>query len=558
MTPFDDDTGTRPQPRTAAHERPGSRRDRTWLPEGGKAFRPTRLARPPRHLARLWCDQAALGLPQRAPELSAHGQASRSLAAIILLGLMAGLVLLLVAPGLAASLASCLVCLLFAALIGLRLAAALLMPRWQATRSVANSELPTASIMVAMYEEAPVVAHLAASLAAIDYPSDRVSFKFVLEADDSETIHAVRALALDDRFEIILVPPGEPRTKPRALNYALRLCRSELVTVHDAEDRPDPSQLRRAAEAFCAGDASLACLQAPLNWFNREETWLTRQFALEYAAHFHALLPLYQRLGWPLPLGGTSNHFRRDALVRVGGWDAWNVTEDADLGLRLHAAGYRCGLIEPMTLEEAPLRLSPWIKQRTRWLKGYAQTLAVLAARPDTPWHRVWPGGLILGGAALSALIHGPLSLTCLAMLVLSPASWPTAIPALAFMLIGYASAIGCAAVAMQRAGLALRIRDLAAMPACWLLQTLAAVRALRQLLIDPHHWEKTEHGLSAMTGRPCTSHSSRHSSASARMKRENVRSSALPPVSVSSSWPAGAPDSRSARNAVRASSPGS
>ncbi|WP_291843905.1 glycosyltransferase [Maricaulis sp.] len=544
MTPLDGDDASRTLPGTEARDGPRARQDRPWLPDGGQAFRPTRIAQLPRPLAHMWCDQAAYGLPRRAPQLSAHGQASRGLAITVLLGLLAGFALLLFAPGLAAALAGGLVCLLFAALIGLRLAATLLAPHWQAAPSVPDADLPTACIMVAMYDEARVVGQLAASLAAIDYPADRVQFKCVLEADDHETIQAVRALGLDARFEIILVPPGEPRTKPRALNYALRLCRSELVTVHDAEDRPDPAQLRRAAEAFRAGDARLACIQAPLNWFNREETWLTRQFALEYAAHFNALLPLYQRLGWPLPLGGTSNHFRRDALLRVGGWDAWNVTEDADLGLRLHAAGYRCGLIAPTTLEEAPLRLAPWIKQRTRWIKGYAQTLAVLATRPDTPWKRLWPGALVLGGAALSALIHGPLSLACLAILVLSPAASSSGLAALAFMLVGYASAIGCAAVAMRRAGLACRLRDLAAMPACWLLQTLAAARALRQLLIDPHHWEKTEHGLSAMTGRPCTFHSS-------------PPSLALPPASGCFSSPAGAPASRSARSEAPASSPG-
>ena len=209
------------------------------------------------------------------------------------------------------------------------------------------------------------------------YPADRLEIRLALEADDRETIAAARALALDRKYRIVLVPEGGPRTKPRALNYALRFCSGEIITVHDAEDRPHPRQLRTAAESFAAAGPDLACLQAPLNWFNRSECWLTRQFALEYAAHFHALLPLYARLRWPLPLGGTSNHFRAAALRRAGGWDAWNVTEDADLGFRLHALGYRCNVIAPLTLEEAPTRIWPWVCQRSRWLKGYAQTLAV-------------------------------------------------------------------------------------------------------------------------------------------------------------------------------------
>jgi len=514
-------------------------------PRGGHAFQPTRLARPPVHLASLWAQQAAFGLPGRHAELSAFGPTSARIGRLSLALLLALALFAIISPVVALAAASVMTCALFTGLIALRLAAVALKPVWLDGPACADRDLPTATIMVALYREAAVLPDLARNLAAIDYPADRLAFKLVLEADDGETIHVARRLALDSRFEIVVVPPGEPRTKPRALNYALRLCRSELVTVHDAEDRPDPAQLRRAAEAFRVAGQCLACIQAPLNWYNRRETWLTRQFSLEYAAHFHALLPLYQRLGWPLPLGGTSNHFRRDALVRIGGWDAWNVTEDADLGLRLHAAGYRCGLIEPHTLEEAPLQLVPWIKQRTRWIKGYAQTIGVLAACRDTPWRRVWPGVLVLGGAVASALLHAPLSLTCLLALAVGAGPEASGLTALVFMATGYASAIACAAVAMRRAGLPVRARDLAGMPVYWLLQTLAAARALRQLISNPHYWEKTEHGLSALTDTPCISPSS-------------PRLSPLPDSLRSSLSPAGDPDSRSGPNADPASSPGS
>ena len=528
--------------RHVAADQPRPRR--SARPRGGHAFNPTRRARLPDNLATLWAHQAAFGLSVRRPDLSAFGPTSGRMGRAALIAL-AGLALMAITvPTLTLTIASLVSCALFTGLIVLRLAAVLAKPAWLDAPGCADGDLPTATIMVALYREAAVLPDLARGLASIDYPTDRVAFKLVLEADDTETIHVARRMALDPRFEIIIVPPGNPRTKPRALNYAVRLCRSELVTIHDAEDRPDPYQLRRAAEAFRVADQRLACVQAPLNWYNREETWLTRQFALEYAAHFHALLPLYQRLGWPLPLGGTSNHFRRDALVRVGGWDAWNVTEDADLGLRLHAAGYRCGLIEPKTLEEAPLRLVPWIKQRTRWIKGYAQTIGVLAVRRDTPWRQVWPGMLVLGGAVASALLHAPLSLACLIALATRAGPEAASLPALAFMLAGYASAITCAAVAMRRAGLPVRIRDLAGMPAYWLLQTLAAARALRQLLTDPHRWEKTEHGVSAMTKSPCIS-------------PLPPRSPVLPSASDCFSSPAGDPDSRSDPNAAPASSPG-
>lgn len=316
-------------------------------------------------LARFWADDAANGLDRRSPELSARSRAFPHLATLLAGLLVAGFAGLPL-TGLSALQIPLLLCVpVFAGLVLLRLAAAGLPLRWAPRRDLPDAALPDASLLVALNDEAAIVPGLVAALKAIDYPRDRLDIKIVLEAGDSATRAAFESVRLDARFEIVLVPPGQPRTKPRALNYALRFCRGKIVAVHDAEDLPHPRQLRTAAESFFLAGRDLACLQAPLNWYNRDETWLTRQFALEYAAHFHAMLPLYRRLGWPLPLGGTSNYFRTAAVRHAGGWDAWNVTEDADLGIRLHSLGYRCDMIAPMTLEEAPVSLAAWIPQRT-------------------------------------------------------------------------------------------------------------------------------------------------------------------------------------------------
>lgn len=491
-------------------------------------------------LAELWADEAARGLSRRMPALSAHNHAFPTLVA-----LLAGLAL---AAIIAAPLArlpligmlpvamspACLV------LAGLRIAGAVVPERHAPRNRLPGAVLPAASVIVALYREAAVVPQLLKALQAIDYPPDRLEIRLAIEADDTATRAALETADLDPRFAIVVVPPGEPRTKPRALNYALRFCTGDIVAVHDAEDRPHPRQLRTAAESFAATPPDLACLQAPLNWYNRDECWLTRQFAMEYAAHFHTMLPLYQRLGWPLPLGGTSNYFRARALRRAGGWDAWNVTEDADLGLRLHRLGYRCGLIASTTLEEAPVRLAAWTPQRTRWLKGYWQTLIVHFGLDPQRRRQSGPLALTLGGAVLSALVHGPTIPACLLAAGLAGFGSPAALTFLGVLGAGYLAGVASIVAGMRRAGLRLRAADLVSLPAYWALQTVPAVRALLQLVRNPYLWEKTEHGVSALAEPTCTSHSPPRSSPSASPSR-------------SSSSPAGAQASRSARSADRA-----
>jgi glycosyltransferase XagB len=199
----------------------------------------------------------------------------------------------------------------------------------------------------------------------------KLDIKLVIEHDDRATCRAIQALKLPAIYETVVAPKGWPRTKPRALNIALPQLRGELAVVYDAEDIPAPSQLREAAERFLRAPRKLACLQARLAIDNSEDSWLTRLFAIEYAMLFDVLNPGYAGLGLPVPLGGSSNHFRTEVLRDVCGWDAWNVTEDADLGLRLARFGYRVGILSSTTQEEAPARLDAWLKQRRRWSKGW-------------------------------------------------------------------------------------------------------------------------------------------------------------------------------------------
>jgi glycosyltransferase XagB len=268
---------------------------------------------------------------------------------------------------------STLLSILFLGGVHIRLSAlrASLGPRDPPAPTLSERELPLYTIIAPMHREAAVAAQFLAALRALDYPAAKLDAKIVLEHDDAETAEALRAAAPPPWVEIVLAPPGEPRTKPRALNAALPLARGRLLTIFDAEDRPEPGQLRRAAEAFAAAGPRLACLQARLLIDNADRGWLAYFFAIGYAALFDVINPGLAALGLPIPLGGTSNHFRTDILRRVVGWDAWNVTEDADLGLRFACLGYQVGVLDAVTREDAPLSLRNWMGQRTRWMKGW-------------------------------------------------------------------------------------------------------------------------------------------------------------------------------------------
>ena len=282
-----------------------------------------------------------------------------------------------------------------------------------ATDNYAVSEAPQKRyvILAALYHEASMVPELVAALDRLQWPAALKQVHLVCEADDAETIAAIRAIRLPARFHLFIAPPGRPRTKPRALNLCLAQCDGDYLVIYDAEDRPDPGQLLEAHRAFACGPETLACLQAPLAIDNRKTNWLTGMFALEYDTLFRGILPALAAWHAPMPLGGTSNHFKLPLLKAAGAWDAWNVTEDADLGMRLARMGYACSTITRPTFEEAPSRFTPWLKQRTRWLKGWMRTLLVHHRNPaqtlrEMGARRFALFQLMLTGVVPSVLIH--------------------------------------------------------------------------------------------------------------------------------------------------------
>lgn len=379
---------------------------------------------------------------------------------------------------------------------GSRLAAAALAGPPPPVPRLADAALPPYTVLAPLYGEAAIAPDLVAALSALNYPRDRLQILILLEADDAPTRAALAALTLPPFIQLLVAPPGHPRTKPRACNIGLDQASGELLTIYDAEDRPHPGQLREAAARFAAGSPRLACLQAPLR-IDPDRRWLPSQFALEYALQFEVLLPALARLGLPFPLGGTSNHFRVPALRAVGGWDAWNVTEDADLGFRLAAEGFSSGVLASPTHEPAPTRLYDWLPQRARWIKGYMQTFGVQSRQP--PHWRTGAAAafaLTLGAAILGALLHGPLAAllaVATALTLASGDSWLTLHDAI-LLAVGWSAAATAGVVGTRRTGLPASPITVATAPLYWALHSLAAAHALTQLVRSPYRWDKTAH----------------------------------------------------------------
>ncbi|WP_236020991.1 glycosyltransferase [Sedimentimonas flavescens] len=371
---------------------------------------------------------------------------------------------------------------------------------------VPTNSLPTISVMVPLFHETDIAPRLIARLERLDYPRERLDIVLVVEEADRMTQAALTRTELPRWMRIVIVPEGPIKTKPRALNYALPLCRGSIIGVYDAEDMPDPAQLRMVAAHFAGADPTLACLQGMLDYYNPRTNWLSRCFTIEYAAWFRAMLPGLGRLGLVIPLGGTTLFFRREILEELGGWDAHNVTEDADLGLRLARHGYRTEVIPTVTHEEANCRALPWIRQRSRWLKGYAMTWAVHMRNPVRLWRELGAKRFI----GIQILMLGGLSQYLLAPLLWSFWLMPFGIwhPIEALMSPAMIRALFVTFTVTEIIHIVVGIWALRGhghrflipwVPMLHLyfpLGALAGWKAIYEVVVKPFYWDKTAHGL--------------------------------------------------------------
>ena len=376
---------------------------------------------------------------------------------------------------------------------------------------LADADLPSYTVLVPAYQEQEVIGDLVRCLHALDYPKDKLEVLILVERRDLATKNAIAAADPEPFIRVVELPPGRPQTKPRSCNAGLLLASGELLVVFDAEDRPEPDQLRKAAARFAAAGPELGCVQAKLLVHNANRNFITRQFALEYAMRYELAVPGLARLGLPIPLGGSSNHFRTDALRAMGGWDAWNVTEDADLGMRCQAMGYTVEVVDSVTWSESTETLSAWTKQRTRWLKGFLLTALVHSRSPRRTVQRFRPRGLVtlvavVAGTPLHYLIQSlAFALWATDYPGVSDSRMPyTSMVALVLLVVGVVSTLTLESVA---AWCSRTTRPAAVfsplLPIYWMMQWVAAWRAMFQLLRAPFAWEKTVHGSGAARAHP-------------------------------------------------------
>lgn len=373
---------------------------------------------------------------------------------------------------------------------------------------LSDEQLPVYTVLLPVYKEPEIVQNLLNGVGRLDYPADKLEILLLVEEDDPETRDAAETVD-HEGIRVVTVPQSQPKTKPKACNYGMSLpgIRGEMVTVYDAEDVPDPLQLRRAVAAFQHVPPDVGCIQARLGFYNENQNLLTRLFSLEYAQWFGLILPAVEAARCVVPLGGTSNHMPTAVFREVGGWDPFNVTEDADLGVRLARAGYRTLMVDSLTREEATSDVINWIRQRSRWYKGYLQTMLVHLRHPVALVRSIGLKATLrligmTGGVPLSSALNVPFGFLMLIWIAARPDFVDTLFPPVTYFI--------CMALLFFSAPLAILVglvstRELGMnhlwwvalmLPSYWVLQTIAAIKAIYQLIFRPSYWEKTVHGL--------------------------------------------------------------
>jgi glycosyltransferase XagB len=368
---------------------------------------------------------------------------------------------------------------------------------------------PMYTIFCPLYKEIEVLPQFLRAIQNIDYPKERLEVLLLLEEDDLRTITQARLMGLPDYFKIVVVPDSKPKTKPKACNYGLLTAKGEYCVIYDAEDVPDTYQIKKAVMAFEKLGVETGCIQAKLNFYNSHQNILTKLFAADYSLWFNLVLTGLQSINAPIPLGGTSNHFKTDVLRQLGGWDSFNVTEDADLGIRLSKSGLKTAIIDSITLEEATSGVFNWFKQRTRWIKGYIQTYLVHTR--DYPFHtsltsfKNWACfQIIVGGKLLSLFINPMMWLLTITYFVFRKEVGGT-IESFFFAPVFYAGVISLVLgnflymyylmLGLTRSKQWDLITFALMTPVYWLMISISAFMAIHELIIKPFHWNKTQHG---------------------------------------------------------------
>jgi hypothetical protein len=379
----------------------------------------------------------------------------------------------------------------------------------QEIENIDEKTLPIYTVLVPVYKECKVIEKLIKAFKNLDYPQSKLNILFLFEEDDKSTLKKAKKEDPPDNWQFIIVPTSSPKTKPKACNYGLKHAAGKYLTIYDAEDIPEADQLKKAHLAFEKSGENFICFQAALNYFNKDENLLTKLFTIEYSYWFDYILPGLDLLKLPIPLGGTSNHFKTDKLRELGGWDPFNVTEDADLGIRANARGYRVGILNSTTFEEANNNFLNWIRQRSRWLKGYMQTFLVHNRHPIKFIKEVGFKGwltlqIFIGGTVITHLVAPFFWFLFLLWLISGFTAFSELFNntliyiSLLNLLFGNFLGIYLSTIAVFKRKYYDIIYYSLLDPFYNILKSIAAWKAFGQLFIKPFYWEKTEHGLTS------------------------------------------------------------
>lgn len=375
-------------------------------------------------------------------------------------------------------------------------------------RALPDDELPCYTVLLPVYDEPSIVTNLINGVGRLEYPKDRLELLLLIEDDDLATQAAITDSSLEG-VRVVIVPQSLPKTKPKACNYGMSLpdLHGKYVTIYDAEDIPEPLQLRRAVVGFQRAPENIGCLQGRLGYFNERQNLLTRWFSMEYDQWFGVVLPAVERASCVVPLGGTSNHIPTQVWQDIGGWDEYNVTEDADLGVRLARHGYRTQILDSVTLEEANSDVVNWIRQRSRWYKGYLQTMIVHLREPLKLRREIGTKALLrlismTGGVPITNLLNLFFGLLLLSWVFGRPPFVTMFFPPFAYyaslvlFLVGTPFSMYTGFLVAQAIGKPYQWWPALLAPGYWVLQSVASIKAVYQLIFRPFFWEKTVHGL--------------------------------------------------------------
>ncbi|MCS7181383.1 MAG: glycosyltransferase, partial [bacterium] len=369
---------------------------------------------------------------------------------------------------------------------------------------ISNRDWPLYTILLPIYKEKEIFNQLYMAMENIDYPKDKLDIILLIEEDDLEIKEYLKDYKLPFYWRIIEVPNFKPKTKGKALNFGLNEAKGEFLVIYDAEDIPEKDQLKKAVLGFRKVSKNVVCLQSKLNYYNPNQNILTKWFTAEYSSWFDLYLPGIDSLEAPIPLGGTSNHFKTDVLKKLKGWDPFNVTEDCDLGIRIFMNRYRTKVLDTTTWEEANSELSNWIKQRSRWVKGYIQTYFVHMRNPFKLIKKIglknfFHFNLIVGGNFF-VLCFNPIAWIFLFIWLFSPNK--IYFPNIYFLIVTPVLLLGnIIFVIINVLGVVKRkwyrlIIPTLIIPLYWVLMSIGALKGLFQFFRKPHYWEKTQHAL--------------------------------------------------------------